>query len=179
MREDPRRAVVQVIARLGRETQLHLDERYRHFRITDGVIIVTSVLLVILAVFNVYYVRVLYKDLNGIVASMDSMYDHLRDVDVDMSDITGRMDAFDRHLNHMEPIHANMTLLAETMPRIRTNMDSITGDMAGIEQSMALIGEGMDVIDQRVYLITGGVATIRQNVRQVARPFGQMGTFLP
>lgn len=53
MREDPRRAVVQVIARLGRETQLHLDERYRHFRITDGVLLFTSVLLVILAVFNV------------------------------------------------------------------------------------------------------------------------------
>jgi len=67
MTEDPRRAVIEVIARLGRETQLHIDERYRHFRITDSVILIISLLLVILAVFNVYYVRVLYQDLNGIV----------------------------------------------------------------------------------------------------------------
>ena len=35
MTEDSRRGIVEVIARLGRETQLHLDERHRHFRITD------------------------------------------------------------------------------------------------------------------------------------------------
>jgi len=179
MREDPRRAIVQVIARLGRETQLHLDERYRHFRITDAIIIATSVLLVVLAVFNVYYVRVLYEDLNGIVANMDDMHDHLRSVNEDMDAITERMHAFDEHIGHMEPIHANMTALTKIMPRIRANMDSITRDMAGVEQSMGLVGEGMGVIDQRVYLMTGGVATMRQNVRQMAHPFGRMGAFMP
>jgi len=178
MREDPRRAIVQVIARLGRETQLHLDERYRHFRITDAVLIVTSVLLVILAVFNVYYVRVLYEDLNGIVANMGHMHDRLRSVDEDMGAITEHMHAFDEHIAHMETIHANMTELAGIMPRIRTNMDAVTRDMAGVEHSMGLVGEGVGVIDQRVYLMTGGVATMRQNVRQIARPFGSMG-FLP
>jgi len=179
MREDPRRAIVQVIARLGRETQLHLDERYRHFRITDAILIVTSVLLVVLAVSNVYYVRVLYEDLNGIVANMDDMHGHLRGVDEDMDTITDRMQAFDEHIGHMESIHANMTTLTEIMPRIRTDMDSITRDMAGIEQSMGRVGEGMGVIDQRVYLMMNGVATMRQNVRQMARPFGRMGSFLP
>jgi uncharacterized protein YukE len=179
MREDPRRAIVQVIGRLGRETQLHLDERYRHFRITDAVIIVTSLLLVILAVFNVYYVRVLYVDLNGIVTNMDSMYGHLRSVDDDMSVVTKRMAAFDRHIDHMQPIHDNMGALAETMPEIRKNMRTITKDMSGIEQSMGLVGEGMGVIDHRVYLMTGGVGAMRQNVRQIARPFGNMGSFLP
>jgi len=179
MSEDPRRAVVQVIARLGRETQLHLDERYRHFRITDGVILVTSVLLVILAVFNVYFVRILYEDFNGIVTSMDSMHNRLRSIDTDMSNITERMGTFNEHIDHMEPIHANMKTLVDIISEIRTSMDSITGNMAGIEQSMALVGEGMGIIDQRVYLMTGGVATMRQNVRQIARPFGNMGAFLP
>jgi len=179
MREDPRRAIVQVIARLGRETQLHLDERYRHFRITDAVLIVTSMLLVILAVFNVYYVRVLYEDLNGIVGNMAHMHDRLRSVDEDMGVITAEMDTFEEHIDHMEPIHANMTDLTKIMSRIRTSMDSITRDMAGVEQSVSLVGEGMGIIDQRVYLMTGGVATMRQNVRQIARPFGQMGSFLP
>lgn len=179
MNEDPRQAVVQVIARLGRETQLHLDERYRHFRITDAVIIVTSALLMILAVFNVYYVRVLYEDFNGIVANMDSMYGLLRDVDDDMSIITQRMEAFDRHMAHMEPIHANMGAMAETMPDIRANMDAISTDMTGIEQSMGLVGEGMGIIDQRVYHMTGAVGTMRYNVRQIARPIGGMSSFFP
>jgi len=179
MSEDPRRGVIQVIGRLGRETQLHLDERYRHFRITDAVLIITSLLLVILAVFNVYYVRVLYVDLNGIVANMDTMDGHLRGINDDMSVITKRMTAFDRHIDHMGPIHDNMGALAETMPNIRENMNTLTKDMTGIEQSMGLIGEGMGIIDQRVHLITGAVATMRQNVRQVARPMGGMGSFLP
>ncbi len=179
MNDDPRRAIVQVIARLGRETQLHLDERYRHFRITDGVTIVTSLLLLILAVFNVYYIRVLYQDFNGIVANMDSMYSHLVDVDDDMNIITEQVAGFDAHLAHMEPVHANMVNLSETMPAIRASMDAISKDMFGIEQSMGLIGEGMGIIDQRVYLMTGGVATMRQNVRQFARPIGSMSSFFP
>jgi len=179
MQEDPRRAVVQVIGRLGRETQLHLDERYRHFRITDAVILITSLLLVVLAVFNVYYVRVLYIDLNGIVTNMDSMYGHLRSVDEDMSVFPKRMAAFDRHIDYMQPIHENMGALAATMPEIRKNMGALTKDMTGIEQSMSLVGEGMGVIDQRVYLMTGGVGAMRQNVRQIARPLGSMGSFIP
>jgi len=179
MIEDPRRGVIQVIARLGRETQLHLDERYRNFRITDGILLFTSVLLVILAVFNVYYVRILYEDFNGIITNMDSMYNHLRSIDEDMNDVTKQMAAFDKHTDHMKPIHDNMMVLDKTMPRIRNNMDSIARDMVGIEQSMKLIGQGMGVIDQRVYLMTGGVATMRQNVHQIARPFGHVGAFLP
>jgi hypothetical protein len=179
MIEDPRRAIVQVIARLGRETQLHLDERYRHFRITDGVIIVTSVLLMVLAVFNVYYVRVLYDDLNGIVENMDSMYGHLVNVDDDMNVIAEQMAAFDEHMEHLVPIRANMVSLSDTMPVIRANMDSITRDMLGIERNMGAVSGGMAVIDERVYLMTGGVATMRHNVGQIARPLGGMGSFLP
>ena len=179
MNEDPRRAIVQVIARLGRETQLHLDERYRHFRITDVVIIATSLLLMVLAVFNVYNIRILYEDLNEIVANMDSMYGHLVNVDDDMNIIAEQMSAFDDHMGYMEPIHASMVSLSDTMPAIRAKMDGITTDMFEIEQSMGVVGDGMGIIDQRVYLMTGGVAAMRQNVRQIAQPLGSMNSFFP
>ena len=179
MTEDPRRAVVEVIARLGRETQLHLDERYRHFRITDGVIILTSVLLVVLAVFNVYYVRVLYKDLDATVGNMESMYNHLVHVDADMELITGHMAAFDRHMNRMEPITGHMGSLTKTLPAMRGDMRVIAGEMTTIEQSMTQVAQGMNVIDQRVHLMNGGVAAMRENVRQIARPMGNMMPFMP
>lgn len=179
MAEDPRRAVVEVIARLGRETQFHLDERHRHFRITDGVILIISLLLVILAVFNVYYVRILYKDLDGIVGNMEAMYAHLRDVDTDMADIAKKMDAFDRHTSHMTAINDHMASLAGTLPGIRSNMSDITASTADIQQSMDLVARGMVIIDQRVNLMTGSVAVMRENVGQFARPMGNMMPFMP
>jgi len=179
MIEDPRRAIVEVMARLGRETQYHLDERLRHFRITDSVILITSLLLVILAVFNVYYVRVLYKDFNGIVSNMESMYAHLQNVDTDMDLITGHMADFDRHMVHMEPIHAHMVSIANTMPQLQADMHKITGEMVTIEESMGLVGRGMLVIDQRVHVMATGVAVMRENVSQIARPMGGMMPFMP
>jgi methyl-accepting chemotaxis protein len=178
MTEDPRRAIVEVMARVGRETQYHLDERERRFRITDGVTLTISVLLVILAVFNVYYVQVLYRDLNGIVSNMDSMYAHLRHVDGDMAVITNHMAAFDRHMVHMEPINGDMAALAGTMPGVRGNMDRITSEMATIEQNMGSVSQGMSVIDDRVRAMTGGVAVMRENMGQIARPMGGM-PFMP
>jgi hypothetical protein len=179
MSEDPRRAIVEVMAKLGRETQFHIDERHRHFRITDAVIVATSVLLVVVAVFNVYYVRLLYQDFNGIVSNMDSMHDHLVNVDADMGVITEKMAAFEGHMAHMEPISGHMTSLAGTLPRVRANMQGIAGDMATIEESMELVGRGMGVIDQRVHGMTNGVAVMRENVGQIARPMGSMMPFGP
>jgi hypothetical protein len=179
MTEDPRRAIVEVMAKLGRETQFHIDERHRHFRITDAIILATSMVLVVVAVFNVYYVRLLYQDFNGIVANMDSMHHHLVNVDADMAVITGQMAAFEGHMGHMEPINAHMTSLADTLPRVRAHMNGIAGDMSSIEQSMELVGRGMGVIDQRVHGMTGGVAVMRENVGQIARPMGNMMPFVP
>jgi hypothetical protein len=179
MTEDPRRAIVEVMARLGRETQYHIDERYRHFQITDALTLVISVLLVILAAWNVYHVRILYNDLDGIVSNMESLYGHLRDVDGDMSVITEQMHAFDRHTEHMEAINDHMGAMSATLPRVRADMTAITADTSAIEQNMALVSEGMGVIDHRVHLMLNGVAGMRENVRQIARPMGGMMPFAP
>jgi len=176
---DPRRAWVDVLARMGQEIQLHLDERYRHFRITDAVIIGISLLLVVLAVFNVYYVSVLYKDLNGIVSNMESMYDHLLNVDEDMGAITQRIDLFDKNMAHMQPIHDDMQSLSNTMPTIRVSMHEIAIEMDAIRQDMGLLSSGMTLIDQSVHQMTGGVATMRANLGEVARPMGAMNPFMP
>jgi hypothetical protein len=179
MSQDSRRAWVEVIARLGRETQLHIDERYRHFRITDAVTIGFSVLLAILALFNIYYIQVLYNDLQEIVVTMESMYDRLRGIDGDMAAIGQQMDSMDWRIGYMEPIAANMASIGTSMPKIRESMDAITVDMGGIGRDMAPLGHGMLVIDQRVHSMLGGVAAIRNSVRQFAGPMGAMNPFMP
>lgn len=176
---DPRKPIVAVMARLSRETQLHLDERERHFRITDAVIIAISLILVILAVFNVYYVRIVYKDLDGIVENMDSMYRNLEIVDADMVKIADRVNRFVGHIDYMKPLDQSVTDMATRLPSIRVDMQAVSENMQSIGQDMALLGQSMISIDQRVHLMTGGVAVMRENVRQIANPMGKMNPFLP
>jgi len=177
--EDPRSAIVEVMARLGRETQLHLDERHRHFQITDAVIITISVVLVILAVFNIYYVRVLYKSLDVTVSDMELMYGTLRGIDNDMRVITQRFETFDLHMAHMTPINENITSLAETLPRIRGNMDEIASDMTTINREMDLVRQAMANMDPKLHQMGAGVSIMRQNMRQISGPMGFMNPMLP
>lgn len=179
MADDPRRGIVEVMARLGQATQYHIDERYRHFRITDLVIYVTSALLVILAVFNIYYIRILYNDLTGIVANMDSMHDRLKATEQDMSVVAGHMATIDRKMAHMATIHGHMVSLAKTMPEIRVDMHEIAGDVGTIEREMATLGQGMVVIDARTREMLLPVSTMRENVRQFGGPMGMMNPFMP
>jgi len=179
MAEDPRRAIIDVMARLGKETQLHLDERQRHFQITDAVIMMVSFLLVVLAVFNVYYVRVIYKDMGGIVDNMDSMYASLKLVDQDMSNITLTMKSFNGHMQHMQPIHDRMASLAETLPNMSTNMSLMTGDMGFIQQDMGLLHNAMGYIDQRILHMRNAMPVFRENIRAMASPMDMINPFMP
>lgn len=179
MAEDVRRMVVAVVGRLGRETQLHLDERYRHFWITNLLIVVISILLVVVAIFNVYYIRVLYQDLNGIVFNMDSMHDHLRVVKGSMDEITTKVESFDQHMSHMDQITRHTASMSVSLPRIATTMTGMSGEVHGIRNEMAVIQSAMINVDQRVGHMTGSVTSIRENVRQISRPMGVMNPFLP
>ena len=179
MSQDPRRAIVEVMARLGKETQLHLDERHRHFKITDAVTVVVSFLLVVLAVFNIYYVRVLYNDMDGIVTNMDSMYSNLKRVDEDMLHISHSIESFDQHIAYMTPIRNNISDLAIALPDIRSNMDRITDDMQSIDPDMGLIGEAMANMDQRIHQMKLGMSVMRSNMHQMANPMGAMNPFMP
>ncbi|MCB1857454.1 MAG: translation initiation factor 2 [Gammaproteobacteria bacterium] len=179
MADDPRRVLVEAVARLGRETQIHLDERHRHFWVTNLVILSISVMLVIIAVFNVYYIRVLYQDLNGIVFNMDSMHENLRHVKGSMLDITQRIESFDQHVGYMGKITENTASMSGALPRIGGAMRSMNGQVAGIKNEMAVLRGGMLNIDQRVLHMTGSVASMRENVRQIAKPMGMMNPFMP
>jgi len=179
MAEDTRRLVVEAVGRLGRETQLHLDERYRHFWITNLLIIIISAFLVVVAIFNVYYIRVLYQDLNGIVFNMDSMHDHLRVVKGSMDEITTRVESFDKHMTNMDQINQHTASMSTSLPRIATAMNEMSGEVHAIRNEMAVMQGAMTNIDQRVGHMVGSVASMRENVRQIARPMGAMNPFMP
>ena len=176
---DPRRPIVEVMARLGRETQLHLDERERHFKITDGVTIGISVVLIILAIFNVYYVRVLYTDLDRIVGNMELMLDNLTEVDQDMAVVAERVDAFDRHIGHMTSISAHVASVTGQLPPMDQEMGAMAANMRLIEQDMVNLSHAVHSITPSMKQMTNNMAVMRHNVQQIARPMGSMNPMMP
>ena len=174
MQSDSKRVWIQVIARLGRETQFHLDERYRHFKITDGIIVVVSIFLAVLAIFNVYYVWVLSQNLNGIVSNMDSMHQNMQVIQEDMINITDRVSSFDRDMQHMDKITENMGALSISMTSVSASMGGISGSMQTIDQDMHLLSRGMSNIDGRFVTMTNNVSVMRHNTRKIAEPMRLM-----
>lgn len=179
MTDDPRRVLVEVVARLGRETQLHLDERHRHFWVTNVVTFVIALLLLILAAFNVYYVKVLYENLNGIVYNMDSMHTNLRRITSDMSGIAGHVQVIDKQMDFMESINQHTTGIAGHMPGISDSMSGMALQVNSISLDMSLMQKSMLNIQQRAGNMTGNISLMRENVRQISRPMGFMNPFLP
>ncbi|MES9906359.1 MAG: translation initiation factor 2 [Sedimenticola sp.] len=177
--DDPKRIAVEMVGRLGRETQIHLDERHHHFRITNLVIIAMSLLLLILAVFNIYYIHILYQDLTGIVYNMDSMHTNLKDVNYNMITISKKMKSISGHITHMDQITEHTASLTKTMPKITGNMHRIAGEVGVIDQEMTLLSQGMNNIEQRFGQMSGSVSVMRSNVRQISGPMGFMNPVMP
>ena len=176
---DPRRPIIEVMARIGRETQLTIDEREHHFKITDAVIATISVLLIILAIFNVYFVRVLYQDLDSIVATMESMTHKLTRVDNDMAVVADQVDAFDRHMQHMTSITGHVEAVTTRLPKMREDMVSMALNMDFIRQDMSLLRDAVGSIAPSMAQMTRNISIMRHDVHQISKPMGSMNPVLP
>ncbi len=179
MQDDPRKAIVEVMARLGRETQLHMDERVEHFKITDTAIRRVSILLLFVAVVNIYLVWVLSRNLDGIVQNMDSMQARLIQVDRDMTDIAKTVEKFDSHITYLHIIAANIGSMTTNMPLIRQSTDGMTYSLQNIETNMSGMSASIWDIDNNMKYMGGGISGMQNNVRQFSRPMGIMNPVFP
>lgn len=177
--EDPRKPIVEVMARLGRETQLHLDERHRHFRVTDKVIFGISIFMAIIAVFNVYYVWVLSADMDGIVNNMESMHEQIVKVDGEMTLIAASIERYDSHIAYMNNITNNVGTMTAVMPIVRVSMDGMTDDMQAIEQNMRNMSDNMTGMSVQIDQMRHGMGGMGNSVRHISRPMGFMNNFMP
>lgn len=176
---DPKLLFVRMNARLSRETQLHLDHRHHHFRINKIIVLSISILLIVLAAFNIYFVRVLWQDLNGIVGNMDSMHANMRSVTDKMLTITGNVRQFEKDMEYMDSITKQTEGMSLMLPKVSGAMENMTGHIGSIETDMGHMSEGMTNIDQRFNHMATGVEYMRYNVREVSRPMGMMNPFMP
>jgi len=176
---DPRRTFVEMVGRLSQKTQMHLDEQQRHVEINKMIIISISILLMVLAAFNMYFVKVLYQDMNGIVSNMDSMHTNMMNVTKAMNSITADVESFEVHMRNMDDIVHNSAAMADMLPSISSDMTDMSTSMNTIDGNMGKMSYGMTIIDQRFGQMTGGVANMSNSVRQMSRPMGVMNPFFP
>ncbi|WP_456416860.1 translation initiation factor 2 [Thiolapillus sp.] len=179
MPQEEKRLFVDMVGRLSWETQLHLDERHHHFYINKIFIIIVSVLLMILAAVNVYYVAVLYEDLNGIVDNMDSMHGNMQKVSSRMAHITDNVKEFEVYMRRMDNIIISTGAMATMMPSISASMGQMDKDIAVMNADMGKMANGMLHVDQRFKHMTQGVNVMRHHVREIAHPMGTMNPFMP
>lgn len=176
---DPRRPIVEVMARVGRETQLTLDQKEQHFKITDTVIVTISVLLIVLGIFNIYFVRVLYDDLDNIVATMESMMVKLNRVDADMVTVAERVESFEKHMQHMASITGYVTAVTGRLPDMREDMVSMALNMKLINQDMTHLREAVGTITPSMVQMTQNISVMRHDVHSIAKPMGSLNPLLP
>lgn len=179
MAEDPKRLLVEMVARVGRETQMHLDERQHHFRINKLVVVTISLIIMIIAAFNIYYVSILWKDLNGIVDSMDSMHTNMQIVSGKMEHMTNNVKSFEHYMKYMDQINEHTSTMAGVLPKMADSMHEMTFDIIQMEKDMQPMTQGMISIDQRFGQMSLGVAAMRHHVKQISRPMGAMNPFMP
>ncbi len=177
--DDPRKAIVEVMARLGRETQLHIDERHQHFKVTDKVIKQISILLLVVAIVNVSLVWVLSSNMDNIVNNMDSMRHKLIDIDDDMTHIATTIDQFDEHTAYMHTISNNIGLMTSNLPLVRISMDNMTDNMMLIDKEMEGMKLSISSIDANMRHMTMGMAGMEYSVRQFSKPMGALNPIIP
>jgi hypothetical protein len=110
---------------------------------------------------------------------MEAMYRKLRDVDDDMKIITEYFGTFEAHMQYMEPMDANITALARTLPPMRGSIVEMATDMASIDSEMGLVQQAMVNMDQRMGQMGGGITIMRANSWQMAKPMGMMNSIMP
>ncbi|WP_456449038.1 translation initiation factor 2 [Thiolapillus sp.] len=179
MAQKEKRMFIDMVGRLSWETQLHLDERQHHFHINKIIVVIISVILIVLAGINVYYVAVLYQDLNGIVNNMDSMHGNMKKVSKRMIHITDNVKEFEHYMRRMDNIVHNTGEMAGMMPSISSSMHQMEADITVMDADMGRMATGMSHVDQRFQHMTQGVAVMRVHVREIARPMGSLNPFMP
>lgn len=177
--DDPRKAIVEVMARLGRETQLHVDERHRHFKMTDRVISYISILLLVVAMINVSLVWLLSTNMDAIVGNMESMRAKLMIIDNDMNYISTTVSQFDEHTAYMHTITSNIGEITTHLPQIRLHTDELTLNMQSIHGDVNAMTGSIGSINGNMRVISNTLVGMEQNVREFSRPMGVLNPVFP
>jgi|GEM_PF-3115837 len=165
--------------RLEHISDHHVKERRRHFRVTNMIVAIISSLILIIAVFNLYYIYDFYKETMHIIQNIHDLDDTVKIISVSMDQVTTSMGNMKDDMNHLQGVYGDVSSMSGTMPTMQENMSALTSDMVHLNQSMHHISSDMQVIDFHLKSMSGNVTQMEHNIYDMARPMGKFNDVLP
>lgn len=160
-------------------SDLHVKERRRHFRITNIFVWIVSVLIFLIAVFNLYNIYYFYDETMEIIDTIHGLDNTVNDIGQTMKQITLSMSKFNNSMESMEGVYSDVASMSEVMPLMQSNMSDAGVDISYLNQNMSAISMDMNVIDYHLKSMLGNVMHIEQNIHQIAKPMGKFNSILP
>jgi len=165
--------------RLEHISDHHVKERRRHFRITNIIVAIISAFILIIAVFNLYYIYDFYKETMNIVTTIHDLDDTVKVISLSMDQVTVSMGNMKNDMTYMQGVYVDVSAMSDTMPLMQDNMAILRVDMGAMNQSMQQISTDMYAIDYHLKSMSGNVTQMEHNIYDMARPMGKFNDILP
>jgi len=157
----------------------HVKERRGHFRVTNTIVIIVSVLLLLIACINMYYLYHFYIDSKRIIDTAHGLDDTVLIISKSMKKITGKMEKFSQHLDSMPAVYDDISSLTEVMPTMQKTMVDFQMNVKQMNTVMNFVNKDIQLIGFHLSTMTQKVSYMGSNIQQLAKPMGMFNGILP
>lgn len=157
----------------------HVQERRRNFRVTNLIVGVISAFILIIAVFNLYYIYDFYMETMKIVNNIHDLDDTVKIISSDMQVITQSMTEFNKHMSSMQGITQDVQAMSGQLPLMQQSLGGIYGDMSALNRSMGQINQSMLSIDNDLKHMSGNVGQMGRSIYEMSVPMSKFNSVLP
>ena len=161
----------------------HIDEHnvagLKRRAITNLLIRGITIMLIILAVVNLYLLLDLDRTMRAIVLSMDEMTGHFSAVSSEMVEVTTHTTNIGEHMNHLPSVEQSMAGINTEMGYMDHSIKSIDYNLTSVNSDLGAIDNNMIELNGRLYHLNYNVGFIRHDMHEISKPARFMNNFLP
>ena len=167
------------LSKLERDIDRHRMQRLYHMRRSNYIVKLGAAFLLVMGVFNVLYLWDFYIRMQNIVNTITSLGTDVAVVSDHMTHLTGTMEKFDAHIDHMPSVSGSAVSMSEQMPLMNQSIEQMLGSMQQVNGDVSGMRQDVVMINQRFGSITQGVNLMGHNVNAISGPMGMFNPFMP
>ncbi len=171
--------IAKTLVRLEHDAERHRGAHFYHVRRTDIYVKLVIALVVILGLFNIYYLSHSYDQMYNIVDDITDMNKKVIKVSTHMISLTDTMEKVNTHIDRMPLVSLSTKSISDRMPNINNSIHNMLLDMNSINHEMDKLTGSLDLLNANFNNITTGIDVMGGNVNQLSRPMGVLNNFLP
>ncbi|MFK5893222.1 MAG: hypothetical protein QM504_08385 [Pseudomonadota bacterium] len=157
----------------------HVQERRKHFRVTNFFVFIVSALLMIIAIVNMFYLYGFYQNTLRIIKTTHALDNTVIDISKSMNKIKQSMGKFNTHMSSMEGVYSDVSSISSVMPDMQKSMSSFQSNMNKMNRVMEFVNRDIQLIDFHLKGMTNSVSNLGSDMYKIARPMGMFNGMLP